>query len=242
MYNWPIILIEYLIAITIRVIKLRKTVCTRLYSIKQLYYLKPKIRIQFLKTFILPHFDYSSTLYIYFSKEAIQRLCNVYNNCIVQMINNDWIKSIKIGENHEYNIYNNYLNCFNLQTFQHRLIIRYSTYIFKILKIEHSPKTLSKLLIKNNTRDVSYHMRNAVLFYVPDKGRHNDYMENTFQYFFSNFLNQIELIREFIEKAENLVKYKWLIRSNINQIFIEFTSNFEKFDLKIKNFNYLRNT
>ena len=46
--------------------ELRKTVCTRLYSIKQLYYLKPKIRIQFLKTFILPHFDYSSTLYIYF--------------------------------------------------------------------------------------------------------------------------------------------------------------------------------
>jgi hypothetical protein len=220
--------------------ELRKTICTRLYSIKQLYYLKPKIRIQFLKTFILPHFDYGSTLYIYFSKEAIQRLCNTYNNCIIQMLNNDYTKSIIINENNEYNIYNNYLNEFNLQTFQHRLILRFSSYIFKILTNKYSPITLSKLLVKNSSREIGYPMRNAELYYVPNK-LNNDNMEKTFQYFFSKFLNNNEIIRECIDKSEGIVKFKWLIRKEINPMFIVFISNFEKFDLKIKNFNYLRN-
>ena len=45
----------------------------KLYSIKRLFYLSTKVKIQFFKTFILPYFDYCQSLVIYFPKSIIQR-------------------------------------------------------------------------------------------------------------------------------------------------------------------------
>jgi hypothetical protein len=219
--------------------ELRKIIYTRLYSIKQLFYLKFRVRLQFLKTFILPHFNYASTLSIYFSKEAIQRLCNVYNDCIVKIIGSNEIKSIKINENHDYNIYNNYLDHFQLQTFQHRLLIRFSLYIYKIISF-NTPAMLASVLTKNNEREVNYVLRNANLYTIPKKGSINNHMENTFHYFFANFLN--EIINDFISLNLSIAAFKKTIRENINKLFITFVENFEKFDLKIKNFHYLINS
>jgi hypothetical protein len=217
---------------------LRRTIYTRLYSIKQLFYLKFRVRLQFLKTFILPHFDYASTLSVYFSKEAIQRLCNTYNDCIVKIIGSNKIKSIIIKENHDYNIYNNYLNEFQLQTFQHRLLIRFSLYIYKIITF-NTPGKLASIITKNMDREINYSLRNANLYTVPDKGRFNNNMECTFHYFFSKFLN--ENIKDYICLNLSVAAFKKVIRENINSLFIKFIETFEKFDLKMKNFHYLIN-
>ncbi|RNA39673.1 hypothetical protein BpHYR1_022099 [Brachionus plicatilis] len=46
-------------------------------NLLRLFYLSTSVKIQFLKTFILPYFDYCSTLLCYFSKEAIIELAKI---------------------------------------------------------------------------------------------------------------------------------------------------------------------
>jgi hypothetical protein len=221
---------------------LKKTVCTRLYSIKQLFYLSHRVRIQFLKTFILPHFDYGATLSIYYSKNAIQRLGNLYNRCIVKLIDSKAIKSHAIDDKNDLNTYNNYLLNFGLQTYQHRIILRFATYIYKIMSLPSSPRNLSSLLALNSTRETIYQLRNANLYTVPGKNGYNDCVENTFQYFFAKFLNEFSLIRNGIVDGESVVKIKWNIKENLNDMFVTFIELFTKFDIKIRDFRWQLNT
>ncbi|CAF1017588.1 unnamed protein product [Brachionus calyciflorus] len=98
------------------VAELRKSINKRLYSIHRLFYLSYKVRLQFFKSFILPHFDYCMSLYMYFPKRSLQKLANTYNYTI--------IKLLKI-ENHisrieDYNRLHLKLREFNLDCFQHR--------------------------------------------------------------------------------------------------------------------------
>lgn len=66
--------------------ELRNNVNTRLFSIKRIFYLPYSVKIQFFKSFILPHFDYCSTLLIYFPKESIQKLANIYNQSLFKLL------------------------------------------------------------------------------------------------------------------------------------------------------------
>jgi len=59
----------------------RKSINISLYAIQKLFQLPMCVKIQFIKTFILPYFDYCSTLCIYYSIDIIQKLANTYNNC-----------------------------------------------------------------------------------------------------------------------------------------------------------------
>ena len=54
--------------------RLKSTVNQKLYSIKRLFYLSLNIKVQFFKTFIQPHFDYCSSLAVYFNKTLINRI------------------------------------------------------------------------------------------------------------------------------------------------------------------------
>jgi len=90
--------------------KVRKSINTRLYSIQKLFQLDLTVKIQFLKTFILPYFDYCSTLCIYFSKEIIQKLANSYNNCIFKLVNTKKICDFTIYTSNDFNLWNNQLS------------------------------------------------------------------------------------------------------------------------------------
>ena len=56
-----------------------------MFSIKRLFYLNTSVIIQFFKTFLLPYFDYCLSLYIFFPKFAIQRICNIYTICLYKL-------------------------------------------------------------------------------------------------------------------------------------------------------------
>ena len=51
-------------------IDIKKRVNKRLYSIKNIFYLSQNVKVQFFKTFILPHFDYCLSLLIYFNHNS----------------------------------------------------------------------------------------------------------------------------------------------------------------------------
>lgn len=89
---------------------LRLNINRKLFSIKRLFFISNKVKIQFFKTFVLPYFDYCSTIYIYFSKQAIQKLSNTYNLSLYKLFNFKW--DVKISN--DFNELNNNLEIVNL--------------------------------------------------------------------------------------------------------------------------------
>ena len=94
---------------------LKLAINKRIYSIEHLFYLSPKVKFQFFKSFILPHFDYWLSLIIYFPKKSIKKLMNYYNYCLSKLLK---IRtSITTAE--DINNFNNDLNYLNIECFQY---------------------------------------------------------------------------------------------------------------------------
>ena len=162
---------------------IRRAVNIRLYSIKKLFYLPFQVKLQFFKTFLLPYFDYCSTLMVYFKKRAIQKIADCYYLSLYKLFN----LSHNIQFTSDFNLFNNTLESFNLNCFQHRLIIRLSTFIHKIINNPSSPLFLRKCLIKNNTINTTRTLRNANLFKVPPSSILNNHADFKFGIFFAQF-------------------------------------------------------
>ena len=201
----------------------RRAVNIRLYSIKKLFYLPFQVKLQFFKTFILPHFDYCSTLLIYFKKRAIQKIADCYYLSIYKLFN----MSHNIQFSSDFNLFNNTLESFNLNCFQHRLIIRLSTFIHKIINNSSSPPFLRKCLVKNSSINITHALRNANLFKVPPPSILNNHADFRFGIFFAQFANL--LLTPFLDL--DLSQFKQSIYNNINRFFPLFTDFFAKFDL-----------
>ena len=58
-----------------------------LFSLKSKFFLSIETKLQFSKTFILPHFDYCISLSIYYSIELRQQLVKLYKFCLRKLLN-----------------------------------------------------------------------------------------------------------------------------------------------------------
>ena len=65
----------------------------------------------------MPYFDYCSTLCTYYSKYALQKLCNCYYACTYKLFK---FKFCGLNDNET----NDFLKEYNLLSFQHRLLFR----------------------------------------------------------------------------------------------------------------------
>ena len=52
---------------------LKSSVCSKLFAIKNLFFLSFDIKVHFFKTFLLPHFDYCSSLFVYLSNFLVNK-------------------------------------------------------------------------------------------------------------------------------------------------------------------------
>jgi len=99
-------------------------------------------KVQFFKTFILPYFDYCSTLSIYFSKAVflfIQRLFNKYFLWL------NFLFKLDLSQFTNCNELNDYLqDTYNIPAFQHHLLQRLSIFSFKMLNFVSAPKILKE--------------------------------------------------------------------------------------------------
>jgi len=210
--------------------KIKRSINIRLYSIQKLFQLPLAVKIQFLKTFILPYFDYCATLCIYYSKSILQKLANLYNNCIFKLINVKSIHDSVINSSDDFNKWNTLLEQYGLNGFQHRLIIRLATYIQKIFCYSNSPSNLANCLTVNNDLNKSYNLRNLLELKVPTKGKYNDHGEDTFEYFFSKFINAV--INEIIQFRFG--QYRKYVKENSNVLHLKTLKTFNRFDLNFK--------
>jgi hypothetical protein len=198
----------------------------KLYSIKRLFFLNKRIKIQFFKTFILPYFDYCSTLYLYFSKASIQKLFNLYNFCLFKLLK----VQFNIIQSADYNKLNNYLEIDRLQSFQHRVLFRFCTFAFKLLNHRNFPQEMQSKFELTRDKEKGYTLRNSNKIALPHNENLNNHENKTYLYFFTKFTNAL-CIKELDLKFSHYSQNK---KTNINILFNDFVNLFPNFDLKYK--------
>ena len=114
---------------------------------------------------------------------------------------------------------------YNLNAFRHRLILAYFSFIYKIVNTDNAPSKLKELLIKT-PKTCNYNLRNSKLFFDQPLILNNHFGENTFDYFFSKFINNF-FIDDFTLSPIFFNNPKF---NNINLIVPKFIKLFSKFD------------
>ena len=199
-----------------------KSINSKLFSYKKLFYLSTSVKIQFFKTFILPHFDYCLSLAIYFPKYVLQRLCNSYYLCLYKLFGFSF-HTKSLSE------INSFLKNFKLFSFEYRIFLRLSYFIHKIFNLTSAPPLLKNILQKKIS---NYALRKNERFLEPLIRNH--YGESTFSYFFTKFLNNLyntDIILTFLNFKKSVLK-------DIDSFFQIFVNIFSRFRLEYKVYTF----
>jgi hypothetical protein len=196
---------------------------------------------------MLPYFNYCSTLAIYYTKTAIQRMCNCFNFCLFKLfgIKNSAKNNIDLNE------HNNKLEKFGLNAFEHRLMSNIATFAHKIMNNIDAPIDLKLCLKpKTNSVDTDRVLRTKVQNPLTHKlqlinTRHKNAPSQpkatskagllTFGHFFARFVTN--LVVEDIHQRFSF--FNSIIYNNINLLFLKFVHFFPNFNLINKNCDFL---
>jgi hypothetical protein len=189
----------------------------KLFCIKLLFFLPNSVKIQFFKSFILPHFDYCITLSIYFSIGALQKLINSYYTCLFKLFKFNFC-------NLNLETINDYLKRFNLFAIQYRIFHRISLFSFKLLNQNNFPPNLSSCL---KLKEQLYNLRNVSVYLLPSMKTTAGLQ--TFDYFFVKFVNCFYDILSIDFKD-----FKMTLLTNLNEKFKIFISKFSQFNRENK--------
>ena len=137
---------------------LKSSVCSKLFAIKNLFFLSFDIKVHFFKTFLLPHFDYCSSLFVYLSNFLVNKLNKLYNLCLYILLRLE-LNYLTVESQQEL------LEPLNLMPFKYRLFYRFSLFSHKILN-KHFLLNISDLL-KPIVKTYSTREKNTNLFEIP---------------------------------------------------------------------------
>ena len=190
---------------------LRAKVTQKLFAIKKIFYLSYSIKLHFFKTFILPHFDYCSSLFIYFSNTLLENIKGLYNNCLFHLLDLDF-RGKPIDE--QYAI----LKPLNLLPYKYRILFRFSTFCFKILNNIILKDFFSDLKLNLNVKNTRCKTRNIInvprSLTVKSGKRLSIYLPQ--------LVNKVIRYSHYLEFKD----FKQYILFNISDLFLEFDLNF----------------
>ena len=135
---------------------IKKGINTRLFSIKKIYFLPTSVKLQFLKSFILPYFDYCLSLSIYYIRSNLLQLEKLYNFCLLKLLSVN-LKNVCLQEQLKL------LLKFNLQPFKARLYTRVSIFIYNVDK----GRLLEGFKLKLKENKCTYNLRKKRQFVAP---------------------------------------------------------------------------
>jgi hypothetical protein len=130
----------------------------QLLNFNDLINLSYSIKLHFFKTFILPHFDNCSSLFIYFSNTLLENIEGLYNNCLFHLLDLDFRGKPK---DKQYEI----LKPLNLLPSKYRILFRFSTFYFNILNKIILKDFFGDLKLNLNVKNTRCKTRN--IFNVP---------------------------------------------------------------------------
>jgi len=105
---------------------IKRLVNKKLYSIKNIFYLAFDVKVQFFKTFILPHFDYCSGLHVYLTKTQIESLEKFHKVCLFRLLG---IKVFGMNSNEQLEV----LAKYNILPYKMRIFQRFNSLFHKII-------------------------------------------------------------------------------------------------------------
>jgi hypothetical protein len=136
---------------------LQKTVNKKVFALKRIFYLSSRVKLHFFKTFILPHFDYCASLFIYLTKTLLDKVARLYNSCIFNLLRIDLSEKTEVEQLQ-------LLTPFNLFPFLDRFFFRFSLFSFKILTGQILPEQKESL----SENHISYNLRKKADTYLVD--------------------------------------------------------------------------
>ena len=129
---------------------------SRLFAIKKIYYLSASVKLQFLKTFVLPFFDYCLTLAVYYSRANLTQLEKLYNFSLFKLLQIN-LKYCSIDEQVRM------LRSFHIQAFRARLYYRFGMFVHGIFH----RRTLNSFSARLTVRTAIYDLRSKRRYITP---------------------------------------------------------------------------
>ena len=193
---------------------LKKTVNRKLYSYKKLFYLSFSTKVQFFKTFILPHFDYCFSLFIYYRKNVIDSLVKFFNVCLFRLFK---LKLFSSSLEEQICL----LEKFGILPLRLRFFYRISFLIYKIM----NGKQLTAFRVRPVVNEYKARLRRTELLSVPSET--TVFGSHRLSIFLPRFVNSVLKSSYQLE----LPQFKQFLRDNFFVLFNNFISeNFFKDD------------
>jgi hypothetical protein len=189
----------------------------RLFALKRLFFLSHNIKIQFFKTFLLPYFDYCTTLTIYIDKTISKKLFKCYYASLFRLFKYNFVNSDLV-------FVNSRLKKFGLAPIQYRLVSRLFVLVCKIRNSKACPSNL-KYLSNISEKTTCYNLRTPCT--LDETINPNHYFDNQFKCLVRKLLNI--LTSEKLDMEFDLVKS--FLFKNLEFIFVKFIKKFKQFDI-----------
>lgn len=201
----------------------------KMYAIKRLFYLSFNVKLQFFKSFILPYFDFGFSIIIYFSKTALNKLNNIYYNCLFKLFKFNFL-NLSIFE------INNFLSYYNLNSFIHRVLFKLLSFVYNVKHSDSAPLFLKDCLnfVKLNR---TYNLRSNGTLVIPNSLCVSKFGECSFKNFFSKFFFNLNDLTDAIHLCDEK-EFNNFLNVNIDFILINFVTKFDKFNLKTISYFY----
>ena len=181
------------------------------------------VKMLFFKSFLMPYFDYCSSLCIYFNTAALHKLNKMFFICLFKLFKFKF-------ENQTLSQINEFLNQYGINSLQFRLISNTLIFIAKVASIDSAPSGL-KQQIQRTT--VINNLRSNGSQIVKVERCNSKYGDLTFQFIAAKLINKLH----FLNFYNNIKLFKNLLKNKINEISNIFISNFVKLNLNL-NFKF----
>lgn len=198
----------------------------KMFALKRIFYLSDAVRIHFLKTFILPCFDYGLSLIIYYSQAAIDKITKAFYKCIYHILKIDCSK-LSISE------INEQLKPFRLSSFQSRIFVKLVSFGFQVMHSPQAPKELKAIFEKPVTMQ-RYNFRGSTSMNNFIAREEKGVVKMTFKSFFATLLNKTHSLQTlFVEfNIVNFNNFKFKIFDNLNAFLDQFVILYGQFRIK----------
>ena len=193
---------------------IKSMVNRKLFALKKLSFLSTPVKVQFFKSFVLPHFDYCSALVVFLSRKQLNSLEKFYNTCLFRFLNVN-IFSLNVFEQKIC------LKKYNILPLKIRFFIKLNTFIYKTIN------SLCNINIFHNLSfiDREYSRANSGQEIVKTPGIVSRYGKSSLSYFLPKFINEIS------RNSHNLLfsEFKSSIYCNLDIQFQLFINKFNNF-------------